>query len=84
MTFGNEVVLFILLVIELTQQCHAPFYPVLLGLVCGDLNGYDKVSGVSSGGQGASSVTRLVDRGQVGGTIWDIIPFPWLHPNLYE
>ena len=55
---------------------------MFLRLVCWDLDGYDKVRGVTCGGQGASPVAGLVDGGQVGGAIWNIIFLGRLHPNL--
>ncbi len=52
-------------VIQLTQKCHTPLHPVLLWLISRDLDSDDKVSGVSSGREGATSVAGLVDRSQV-------------------
>ena len=55
---------------------------MFLWLISRDLDGNDKVSGVSSGGEGAASVTGLVDRGSVGGAVGDLTSLAWLHPDL--
>ena len=55
---------------------------MLLRFVRRDLDGNHKVSGVASGGESATPVTSLVDRGGVGGTVWNLILLAWLHPNL--
>ncbi len=48
-----------------TEECHTPLHPVLLWLISRDLDSDGKVSGVSSGREGAASVAGLVDRSQV-------------------
>lgn len=57
---------------------------MFLWLVRGDLDGDHKVSGVASGGEGATPITGLVDGGCVGGAIRDVTPLTRLEPNLTE
>ena len=49
-----------LLVIEGTQQCHASLDPVVLVLISRDLNGEDKVRGVTRGRQCTLRQTETV------------------------
>lgn len=72
------------LVVELAQQSHSSLDPVLLWLVCWQLHGHHKVSGVSRCGESASPVARLVERDGVRLTIGDIISLARLQPNLKQ
>ena len=55
---------------------------MLLGLVGGKLHGHHKVGGVSSGGEGASAVARLVHRHRVGLLGRDVVSLHGLQPDL--
>lgn len=65
-------------VVQLAEECHAPLDPMLLWFVSGELHSNDKVGGVSRGGEGATTVARLVERGHVGLFVGDFVAFHWL------
>lgn len=51
----------VFLVVELAEQCHSSLYPVFLRLVRGQFHAHHKVGGVTSGGEGPSAITCLVE-----------------------
>ena len=71
-------------VVQLAEEGHAPLYPVLLWLVCGQLHAHHKVSGVSGGGESSSPVAGLVEGDGVGGTLGDVVPLARLQPHLWD
>lgn len=60
-------------VIQLTEKCRAMEDPVLHREVGRELDGQHVVCGVAGGGEDSSTSTRLVQRTNVGSSVFDVL-----------